>query len=137
MSDEYTARQVWRLLENYTNIKSLAYPQATRMGAADHFITPRSTHGDNASTVKSYSAVTRDGATATRRKEDLTCAALDLEAALATLGAGDYDLIRRYFIDETDTTDSLALSLGYTSPGGPWNRMNRICGKLARRMNGD
>lgn len=76
-----------------------------------------------------------DGKKRARMMEDLHCATLDLENALATLDKDEYDLVADYYIYGSGTLEDLAAARGLLSKGRLHDKLQRIVSKLVRRMN--
>lgn len=77
-----------------------------------------------------------DGKKKARMIEDMHCATMDLEQALARLKPDEYQLIADYYIYGSGTLDELAEARGLLSKGRLHDRIMRIVAKLVRYMNG-
>lgn len=135
MWSRYSSGEVWHILANYAAIRSLSMPQASRAREESYVVRATSVRGDSFGAT-TYAATVRDPARAVRNKEDLLAATCDLETALSVLSDEDWELVVRYFLMD-ETIEELAVRFGYARGGSVYNRLQAICTRLARAMNGE
>lgn len=142
---EYSQRSVITLLQNYLDVRSTLVDRMPTPKVP--LYTPKKNHefrekpfGASAALpwpfmTKHHAPVRTDGKKRARMMEDLHCAVLDLESALATLSVEDFGLVRDYYIVGAMTMEDLAQSRGLASKGRLQERLQRIVSRLVRVMN--
>lgn len=142
---EYSRRSVITLLQNYLDIRSTLIDRMPNAAAPvysakkNHEFREKPFGASKALPwpfmTKHHAPMRVDGKKRARMMEDLHCATLDLERALATLSSEEYSLIREYYIVGAMTMEDLAASRGLASKGRLQERLQRIVNKLVRHMN--
>lgn len=140
----YTATMVERLLRNYLDLRATIggrgqqltdvyvatkaraspreRPLGHQVGQTWPFMEPR------------HARPPLDGKARARQFEELHCAIIDLEAALARTHDDDLELLYKYFILQTHTLDALVAERQVTSRGSMRQRVWRAVERLAREM---
>lgn len=155
----YSVGQVERLLRSYLSIRNVILGNAPQQGADNPYLTGRTAPvPDHRRPLgmgpmegrpwpmmePRHARKVRDGKAQARAREDLHCAVIDIETALAAtdrdgvplLSRTDRWLLVEYFIYGNYTLDELCALLGTVSRGSMQRRCQRALERLVAVMDG-
>ena len=83
---------------------------------------------------KQHAPRIRDGKRQSRQKEELHCAALDVEAGMKRVSDDDWWLMYHHLVIESHTLDDLVKKFHFAGRNGARMRVSRAVARLAREM---
>lgn len=142
---DYTPNMVERLLRSYLDIRLSLDVQGTDYQIAAptlHTVilgkdSPLGRTRTNPSWPfmdKQHAATIRDGKRQARQREELHCAAIDIESAMQQISDDDRWLLTQYLIFESVTLDDLVKKFHFAGRSGARMRVSRAVARLTREL---